>query len=422
MKLPVLLRLALASAWNRRYALGLTLFSIALAATLLLGVERVRAGAREGFSSALAGTDLVVGARGSSVHLLLYSVFRIGEPTPNLSWAAAQRIAAHPAVAWTVPISLGDAHRGFPVVGTLPDYFKRYRFGDGQALRLTQGRAFDGLFEAVIGAGVARELGYALDAPIVLAHGSPELEGAEHSDKPFRVVGILAPTGTPVDRSVHISLASMEAIHLDWQGGMPLPGLAVPPELVQKFDLTPKSITAQLVGLKRRSDVFRLQRELNEVPGEALSAAMPGVALDQLWQMLEVGERALQAVSALVAAVSLAGLMAVILAGLDARRRELAILRSVGARPREVLALLILEGLGVTLAGCLLGLTLLQLAVWLGGAWLQSRFGLVLAGVWPEQAEWLRLGGIAATGLLASLLPAWRAYQISLADGLSPRL
>ena len=422
MKLMILLRLTLASAWNRRYALGLTLLSITLAATLLLGVERVRAGAREGFSSALSGTDLVVGARGSNVHLLLYSVFRIGEPTPNLSWAAAQRIAAHPAVAWSVPISLGDAHRGFPVVGTLPDYFTRYQYGDGQSLVLASGRNFDSLFEAVIGASVAAELGYALDQPIVLAHGSVELEGAEHSDKPFRVVGILAPTGTPVDRSVHISLASMEAIHIDWQGGMPIPGLSVPADLVQKFDLTPKTITAQLVGLKRRSDVFRLQRELNDAPGEALSAAMPGVVLDQLWQMLAVGERALQAVSALVAAVSLAGLMAVILAGLDARRRELAILRSVGARPREVLALLILEGLGITLVGCLLGLAVLQLGVWLGGAWLQSRFGIVLVGAWPGQAEWLRLAGIAATGLLASLLPAWRAYRLSLADGLSPRL
>ncbi|NSL54157.1 ABC transporter permease [Uliginosibacterium aquaticum] len=422
MKALILLRLALASAWNRRYALGLTLLSITLAAALLLGVERLRAGAREGFSSALSGTDLVVGARGSHAHLLLYSVFRIGEPTPNLSWAAAQRIAAHPAVAWTVPISLGDAHRGFPVVGTQPDYFKRYQYGDAQALALTRGRLFDSLFEAVIGASVARELGYTLDQSIVLAHGSPELEGAEHRDKPFRVVGILAPTGTPVDRSVHISLASMEAIHVDWQGGMPLAGLSVPPELVRKFDLTPKTITAQLVGLKHRSDVFRLQRELNTAPGEALSAAMPGVVLDQLWQMLAAGERTLQAVSALVAAVSLAGLMAVILAGLDARRRELAILRSVGARPREVLALLIIEGLGITLAGCLLGLVLLQWAVWLGGAWLQSRFGIVVAGLWPGQDEWLRLAGIVATGLLASLLPAWRAYRLSLADGLSPRL
>ena len=422
MKTLILLRLALASAWNRRYALGLTLLSITLAATLLLGVERLRAGAREGFSSALVGTDLVVGARGSNAHLLLYSVFRIGEPTPNLSWAAAQRIAAHPSVAWTVPISLGDAHRGFPVVGTSADYFRRYQYGDGQSLALAHGHLFDELFDAVIGASVAQELGYTLGQPIVLAHGSPDMEGAEHSDKPFRVVGILTPTGTPVDRSVHISLAAMEAIHVDWQGGMPVPGLSIPPELVRKFDLTPKTITAQLVGLKRRSDVFRLQRELNEAEGEALSAAMPGVVLDQLWQMLAVGERALQAVSALVAAVSLAGLMAVILAGLDAHRRELAILRSVGARPREVLALLIIEGLGITLAGCLLGLALLQLAVWLGGAWLQSRFGIDLASSLPGEQEWVRLFAILITGLLASLLPAWRAYRIALTDGLNPRL
>lgn len=422
MNLLTLARLALYSAWNRRYSLGLTLVSITLAVFLLLGIERLRDGAREGFAQSLVGTDLVVGARGSSLQLLLYSVFRLGEPSGGMSWESAQRIAAHPAVAWTVPISLGDAHRGFPVVGTSQDYFRHYRHGDAQTLRFASGRSFDGLFEAVLGAEVARRLGHGLDAQIVLSHGDPGFALAEHDDKPFRVVGILAPTGTPVDRSVHISLAAMEAIHLDWQGGAPIPGFSIPPELVRKFDLTPKSITAQLVGLKRRSDVFAMQREINTDDGEALTAAMPGVVLDQLWRMLGNGERALQLIAGLVALVSLAGLVATILASLDARRRELAILRSVGARPRELMALLALEGLGVTLLGIVLGLGLLQLAVWLGAPVLQQRFGLMLASGWPAWQELWWLLAILGAGLLASFLPALRAYRLSLADGLSPRL
>ncbi|MDQ7988259.1 MAG: ABC transporter permease [Candidatus Dactylopiibacterium sp.] len=421
-RLAALARIAAHSAWNRRYSLGLMLLAIALSSALLLGVERLREGARSGFSHSLAGTDLIVGARGSPITLLLYSVFHLGEPAPNLSWRSAQRIAADPAVAWTVPISLGDSHRGFPVIATSTAYFAHYLYGARQPLRITAGRVFAQPFEAVLGAGVARDLGYAPGQRIVLAHGASGAVIAQHGDKPFTIVGVLAPTGTPVDRGVHISLESMEALHLDWQGGMPVPGFAIPPELVSRFDLSPQTITALLVGLKRRGEVFAVQRRIDEAPGEALTAAMPGVALDQLWRLLETGERALHAISALVAAVSLAGLMAAILASLDTRRREMAILRSVGARPGEILALLMLEGGGVTLAGCVGGLALVLLAQALGADWLQARFGLDLASAAPGSSGWLRLAALFGAGLAATLLPAWRAYRLSLADGLNPRL
>ncbi len=417
-----LLPLALKSAWNRRYTLVLTLIAIALSVTLLLGIERLRQDARDSFAQAVSGTDLIVGARSSPVQLLLYTVFRIGEATHNLGWDSAQALAGHPAVAWTIPVSLGDSHHGFPVLGTTAAYFEHFRYGDRQPLALAQGKPFIGLFDAVLGAEVAASLGYRMGESLTLAHGMEGHGLTEHGDKPFNVVGILAPTGTPVDRTVHVSLEALEALHLDWQGGAPMPGLAIPPELVQKFDLTPKAVTAVLVGLKTRSGVFAMQRYVSNYREEALMGVLPGVALAQLWDMMAVAEKALLAVSALVVAVSFAGLVAVVLAGLGERRRELAILRSVGARPRDLLALLALEGGAVTLAGVGVGVILLSvLSVGLG-PWAQTHYGLALSVALPGGEELKLLAGVVGVGTLASLLPGWRAYRLSLADGLTPRV
>lgn len=417
-----LLSLAVKSAWNRRYTLALTLVAIALSVTLLLGMERLRQDARDSFAQAVSGTDLIVGARSSPIQLLLYTVFRIGEATHNMGWDSARALAGHPAVAWTIPVSLGDSHHGFPVLGTTPAYFERFRYGDGQPLALAQGKPFIGLFDAVLGAEVARKLGYGLGDRITLSHGMEGGGLTEHGDKPFTVTGILAPTGTPVDRTVHISLEAMEAIHLDWQGGAPMPGLAIPPELVKKFDLTPKEVTAVLVGLKSRAGVFAVQRWVANYRDEALMGVLPGVALSQLWDMMAVAEQALLAVSALVVAVSFAGLVAVVLAGLGERRRELAILRSVGARPRDLFALLAFEGAAVTLAGAGVGVVLLAVSSAMLGPWVQARYGLTLGLALPGVEELKLLGWVVLAGTLASLLPGWRAYRLSLADGLTPRV
>ncbi|MBS4018347.1 MAG: ABC transporter permease [Dechloromonas sp.] len=413
-------RLALASAWNRRLSLGLTLLAVMLAATLLLSVERIREAARDSFAQSVSGSDLIVGARTSPVQLVLYSVFRLGEPTNNLDWASYQKIAADPAIAWSVPLSLGDSHRGYPVLGTTADYFTHFRYGDRQPLRLADGVVFAGIFDAVLGAEVAQRLGYRVGDQITLSHGDGGLPGMAHDDKPFTVVGILAPTGTPVDRTVHVGLAAIEAIHLDWIGGAPVPGFNIGAEVVQKFDLTPKSITAFLVGLHQRAEVFRIQRRINQFADEPLLAVMPGVALDQLWQTVGVVERALQAVSWLVLAVGLAGLMATMLAGLDQRRREMAILRAIGAGRRHILGLLLLESGLVSLLGCLLGLAAVSLFAAVGGD-LLAAFGLAALPLAVSVGEMKLLGAVLVCGLAVGVLPAWRAYRLSLADGLIPR-
>lgn len=418
------LRLAVASAWNRRGTLGLTVFTIALSVALLLGVERARVATREAFSTSVSGTDLVVGARTSPVQLMLYAVFRLGEATRDMRWSSAEAIARLPGVAWTVPIALGDSLRGFPVVGTTGAYFEHYHYGDAQPLRLASGRVFgDGLeqiFEAVLGADVSEQLHLVTGDRLTLTHGLGT--GPAHADKPFTVVGVLARTGTPVDRSVHVGLRAIEAIHLDWQAGAPVPGFHVPPELVRKFDLQPKSITALLVGLEQRSAVFRLQRQIEQGAAEPLAAVLPGVALDQLWSVVGVAERTLLAISAMVVIVGLTGLVAVVLASLGERRRELAILRSVGARPLHIAALVVGESAWVTLLGLVLGVLLLgTLAAGLG-PWMQAHWGLQIPWAPRPDAEWPWLLAVAVAGPVAGLWPAWRAVRLTLADGLTPTL
>lgn len=414
-----LIILSLKSAWNRRGTLLLVVIAIAFSVTLLLGIERIRTQIRDSFVQAVSGTDLVVGARGGDIQLMLYAIFHLGGATNNMGWASAKEISSRPEVAWTIPISLGDYHRGYPVVATTEDFFTHYRFRGGQQLTLSHGEKFRDIFDVVVGAEAAKALNYKLGDKIVLSHGKTESDMTQHDDKPFVIAGILAPTGTPVDRSLYIGLPAMEAIHLNWQGGAPMPGLNITPEQVSKFNLEPKSITALLVGLEKRNQIFGMQRVINTWKNEALMAVMPGVAMDQIWRMVNMGERTLFLISILVTATSLAGLVSSVLAGLGERRRELAILRSAGASPLDILTLLSLEGVLLTLAGVACGLMLLTGVVIVAGPMLTDKFGVIIELLWPSHREFLLLGGICLAGLMASLIPAFRAYRLSLADGLT---
>src|SRR5215475_1483634 len=167
----IVLRLALQSLRNRWVTALLTVLAIAVSVVLLLGVEKIRSGARQSFADTISGTDLIVGARSGNLNLLLYSVFRIGNATNNVTWQSYQDIADRPEVAWIVPLSLGDSHNGFRVLGTTPDYFTHYKFRQGQGLTFRAGKPFSDLYDAVVGAEVAAKLGYKLSDQIVVSHG-----------------------------------------------------------------------------------------------------------------------------------------------------------------------------------------------------------------------------------------------------------
>ena len=441
-RLGTLVRLAFRSAGNRRVNFWLTLVSIALSTCLLLTVQRGQQAIHDSFTRAVSGTDLIVGARTSPLQLMLYAVFRLGDPTHEISWEAYERVQRNRLVraptirsvpetarvkrnrlvAWTIPIALGDSHRGFPVLGTSAAYFEHFRYGARERLQLAQGKPFEQIFDVVLGAEVARRLGYRLGDRLTLTHGTGDAPGIEHADKPFQVSGILAPTGTPVDRTLHISLDAMTAIHLNWQAGAPIPGINIPADKVKAFDLKPEFITAALVGLKSRAGVFNLQRDINADEDEALLAVLPAVALNQLWRLLDIVTRTLQALSALVLVLSLCNLVTALLASLEQRQRELAILRAVGARPLDLLFLLVQEGMLLTVGGALLGYLLLTVGSLLAAPLLLNQWGIV----WPvtrfaADELWL-LALVAVAGPITALWPAWRASQRALADRLTPRL
>jgi putative ABC transport system permease protein len=235
------------------------------------------------------------------------------------------------------------------------------------------------------------------------------------------VSGILERTGTPVDRTVHVSLEAIEAIHVDWQGGAQVPGQSTSADDVRKLDLKPTAITAALLGLKSKLATFRLQRAINDYPREALVAIIPGAALQELWGLVGVAETALSAVSWMVVLTALLGLATMILTTLNERRREMAILRSVGARPGTVLGLLSAEAGLLTLAGVLLGTALTYVGLLLARPLVDRLYGLYLAVDPPTWGEIMTLGLIVLAGIVAGLLPALRAYRLSLADGMTVR-
>ena len=426
MRNPVILALAIKSLRNRKFTAALTVLSIALAVLLLLGVERIRHESRASFAATISGTDLIVGARSSPVHLLLYSVFHIGNATNNLRWDSYRAIAANPAVAWTIPLSLGDSHRGYRVLGTTPDYFEHFRFARDRRLVLAQGKGFGDERDAVLGADVADTLKIRRGEPIVIAHGAGDVSFSLHEHYPFTVAGILARTGTPVDRTVHVSLAGLDAVHEDTDAGGatdPLAAIVLEERHASaNIPSTPRAITAFLVGLKSRSTALSMQRWVNEYSGEPLTAVLPGVALQEVWEITSAVEKTLFAVSGLVVVVGLAGMLVALLTSLSERRREMAILRSVGARPAHVFALILGEAAFLTAAGIALGVAALYIGLLVGQPWLESRLGLFIAVSLPSAYEIGLIVLVGTAGLLIGLIPAYRIYRYSLADGMTLRI
>jgi putative ABC transport system permease protein len=409
---------------NRKLTSCLTVLSISLSVLLLLGIERIRLGARESFSNTISQTDLIVGARGGQLQLLLYAVFNMGSANANMGFDTFQKIKQHPAVEWAIPYSLGDSHRGFRVVGTNDDFYRFYRFGRARALSFAAGQEPKRLFDVVLGAEVARSLGYQLGTSIAMAHGIHDGPAIySHDDKPFTVSGILNRTGTPIDRSLYISLQGLEAMHLDWSDGAPpRRGEETPADSIQTQDLDIEQISAAFVRTKNRIETMGLQRELNTYADEALLAIIPGVVLGELWSVVSYAEDGLRLVSWAVLVVGLLSMLIALYTSLQERRREMAILRSVGAGLPQILMLLLAEAVSLTFFGVVVGAALTY-ALLLGlQPLLETSLGLFVPITALRPVELLYMMLILSAGLLIGLIPALKAYRNSLADGLAVRL
>jgi len=416
----MLLKLTFNSLYARILTVGMTVFAISLSLMLYMSVEKLRTSAYTSFTDTISQTDLIVGARTSSVQLLLYSVFRIGNATNNITWESYEDVIDKKEVAWSVPISLGDSHKGFRVMGTNNEFFKRYKFRGGQSIELGQGKNLDDLYDVIIGAGVAEKLNYSVGTPLIVSHGLQSF--SDHDDQPFKVSGILAKTGTPVDNTVIVSLEAIEAIHVDWSTGAKIPGQITPVEEIRQMDLSPKNITAALIGVNSKLQIFQLQRWINEYPEESLSSILPGVALQELWRIVGVVENLLLGISVTVIFTTLIGMTAIIFSSLNERRREMAIWRAMGASPKVVIGLLMLEAFIISVMSIIVSSVMLFLTLYVLQPWIDNTYGILvnIEMLAVKDIYVFMLFIIAAS--LVSLIPAIRAYWFSINDGMTIKI
>jgi putative ABC transport system permease protein len=367
-----------------------------------------------------------------------------------MDWDTYTYFRDHPAVAWTIPYSLGDNHRGYRIVGTTDAFYEHFRFRGGQPITFLEGARPVSHRDVALGAEVAERLGYALGDSIVVTHGMGAAGIMDHDEAPFVVAGILGRTGTPVDRSIYMTLGGVEAMHEGWVGGVPPmfsfapepdpnPAHAHGPEPGQEPGHEPDhghehghdhmddddhvhGISAFFVGTPSRFELLGLQREINDFTGEPLTAILPGIALAELWRTVGYAEDGLKIVSFFVIGVGLLGMLVSLYTALEARRREMAIFRALGAGPRRIVTLLVAESGLLALAGAMLGVVLVYGSIFLARTPVEQRLALTLPLRPLGSLEWIYLGAVVGAGLLIGLIPALKAYRSTLSDGLNPRI
>ncbi len=413
----MMLSFAIDSLKSRRKSVLLTFLSLLISISVLFSVEHIRTQAKESFNRTVSDIDLIVGAPSGQLNLLLYSVFRMGSPTNNISWQSFETLQQHKDVKWAIPISLGDSHQGYRVLGTSSAYFEHFKYGNKQGLGFASGQPFNTTFEAVIGADVAKKLNYSVGSKIVIAHGIGSVSFKNHDYAPFIVTGVLAPTGTPVDKTVHVSLAGIEAIHLP------------PARLAQlnaqqaddatNVDLTPSSISAVLLGLESKMSVFTLQRAVNNYQQDRLMAIMPGVALAELWQLMSMVENVLIIISVLVLVSSLIGLSVMLLSSMRERRREIAVLRTIGATPVTVFSLIMTEAMLLVVASIVSALGILSLLFFSLNDWLSASYGLFIDANLFSSNTLVISAIVLGCAAVTTLLPAVEAYRSALQSSLA---
>lgn len=425
---------------DRRFSLGLIVLALAAAVALYVSVQNIQRMTRASFESSISNVDLVVGARGSDIQILLNTVFGIGQTASLISDDSVAAIAKFDQIDWHAPISLGDSHRGFRVIGTTNALFQHVLPDAAQKV------GFDEVLQAIIGPDVALALGYREGDGIVLQHGIAEY-GAAHDDLPFRIIKILRRTGTPFDRAVFIPLQASEAIHRGWRGGQRLVKLT--PEQVEKPKKKvasrphddehghnahhdddheehdahlhgPSGIDAVFIGLTDRRMVVQMQRNVAEYEGESLMAVIPGVTLSRIWQIIGFAERGFLAINVLIIALVLLSMVAMTALSADNRRREMAILRALGAAPRTLAALMIAEALVLSLAAALLGIGFAAGFSLIAQDIMATRYGLT-AGSGFHLADAYLAFYLVPAALLANLVPAIRLYRRSVNDGIMVR-
>jgi putative ABC transport system permease protein len=378
-------------------ALGIATITLLLLTTSQLE-ERMQRDAR--------GIDLVVGAKGSPMQIILSSIYQLDVPTGNVSWEQAQELARNRAVRKVIPIALGDNLRGFRIVGTNHDYVAHY------GARLAQGRLWQKPLEAVLGADAAASTGLGIGATFLGAHGLSGSAGEHvHEAYPYDVVGVLARSGTVVDRVILTDVTSVWAVHADQYDIKDVGRIA---ELMPDEE---KELTALLVQYSTPIAAATLPRYINN--NSDMQAASPAYETARLFTIIGVGVDVLRGFAlVLIVAAGLSVFIALYNALLE-RRYDLAVMRTLGAHPGKLMALMLLEGLLLAGIGAVLGIALGHgLTEVLGMALTAAKQVTVTGRAWVNDELWL-IALALGVGVVAALLPAWRAYRTDIAGTLA---
>ena len=415
--MKILINIALQSLLSRKATVFLTIISLTISIVLFLSIDTLRLGAKKSFFGNVKSGDLILGARSGEVQLLLYSLFQIGSPTNNISWESYQQISKMPEIDWIIPISLGDSHKQFRVMGTTKKYFEKFSYRKDKKLQFKSGTYFKDTFDVVIGSDVAEILNYKLDDNIIIAHGIASQ--SLHDEFPFKIKGILKKTGTSTDKLVLVSLEALEAIHKDWKTGSKLLSNTKSKEKETKdLDLTPKEITAAVIKLKSPVTIFKVQRAINDYQIEPLQAIIPGIVLTKLWQIVSITENIMLSISSMVIISSIIGMIAILYSNLNIRRKEMALLRIVGASPKNIFTLMMFEAFLISFFSIIFAIILVQIASFIFFPILDRQFGIFL-----EQKLWNTrnlyfLNLVLISSLLVSIFPSIQAFRKSINDGI----
>jgi len=393
--------------WSRPLAAALNLLLLSLGLASMTFLLLVSHQIDQAFERDLAGIDVVVGAKGSPMQLILSGVFHLDVPTGNVPLAAVKELEAHPQVASVIPISLGDSFRGFRIVGTTPAYIAHY------GARLAQGGVWSGAMQAVIGAQVARKTGLKTGDRFTGSHGLGSSEGpgsATHAESPFVVAGVLAPSGGVLDRLVLTSLESVWQVHetdtaLDDDD--------------RKILEQEREVTLALIRYKTPLAAVTFPRFINTTTD--MQSAAPAVEITRLLGMVGVGVDVLRALAGVLLLTAGLSVFIALWSAVRERRADLALLRMLGAPPRKIAGLLLCEALWLALLAALLGVLvgqgLLAVLAWM----LQLDNSVLIGGMsWPVELMVVPVLAL-VVALAAALLPAWEAYRISVFELLQSR-
>jgi putative ABC transport system permease protein len=350
------------------------------------------------------GIDLVAGAKGSPMQLILAAVFHVDVPAGNIPLAEARQLAQHRAVKKAIPLALGDAFRGFRIVGTTHDYVAHY------GANVATGRLWEKPLEAVLGADAARATGLTVGDKFIGAHGIGG-EGDAHEATPYQVVGVLAPTGAVLDRLVLGSIESVWLVHAP-----PGEGETFEDVLGAMID-EDKEVTAVLLQYATPIAAATLPRAINATT--VLQAASPAYESARLFKMIGVGVDVLRGFALVLVAAAGLSIFIALYNAMEERRYDLAIMRMLGASPGKLMRLVLLEAVALALVGAVLGLVLGHLAAEAVGAMLAAeQQGRITGAAWFGSELWL-VALAAGIGLVAGLVPAWRAYGTDIAATLA---